>query len=427
MITFKTLGLSNETLRGIVAAGYSNPTPIQAAAIPVATSGQDLIGCAQTGTGKTAAFVLPLLDRLSANPHSTRGKRHVRALVVTPTRELALQVKEAISTYGRFTPHRSTAIYGGVGMSPQVQALRRGKDIIVATPGRLLDHINRGNIDLSYIEVLVLDEADRMLDMGFIHDIRKIVALTPRKRQTLLFSATMSNEIQTLTRSILTPDAAIVKVGEQRNPAETVAQHAYPVAQHRKMDLLLHVLDKEPVQNVLVFSRTKVRADRITKRLSQKGFAVTALHSNKSQNQRQNALDGFKRGKFQIMVATDIAARGIDVDTISHVINYDTPNQAEDYIHRIGRTGRAETSGDAITFVTQEEKSYLRNIERHTGQRLNRKEYEDFDAGHEAEVEEKPKTPEPQRSTSKVVRDPYWKKTPRSRNGGRRRSSSGWK
>lgn len=377
MMTFKTLGLSEELLQGVLAAGYSSPTPIQAAAIPAACSGRDMIGCAQTGTGKTAAFVLPMLNNLSDNK-PPRGGRPVRALVVTPTRELALQVEEAVTIYGKFSRHRSTTIYGGVGMGQQIRELRRGVDIIVATPGRLLDHMNRGNIDLSEVEILVLDEADRMLDMGFINDIKKIVAQTPKHRQTLLFSATMSSDVQSFARTILSRNAETIVLGESRNPAETVVQHACSVSQHQKMDLLLHVLQSEKVDSVLVFSRTKRRADSITKKLSKQGFAVTALHSNKSQNQRQRALDGFKRGTFQIMVATDIAARGIDVDTISHVINYDTPNQAEDYIHRIGRTGRAEASGDAITFVANDEVSYLRNIEKHTGQRLNRRVYDDF-------------------------------------------------
>ncbi|MEX2401500.1 MAG: DEAD/DEAH box helicase [Rhodothermales bacterium] len=377
MTTFNGLGLSEELLQGVLAAGYSTPTEIQATAIPVVCSGRDLTGCAQTGTGKTAAFVLPMLHRLSERSQ-TKGKRPVRALVVAPTRELALQVEEAVRTYGKFTNLRSLSIYGGVGMYPQIKGLKNGTDIVVATPGRLLDHMNRGHIDLSQLEILVLDEADRMLDMGFIRDIRKIVAETPKSRQTLLFSATMSKDVQSFAKSILSGNAEVIRIGQQRNPAETVAQHACTVAKHRKMDLLLHVLQTERIDNVLVFSRTKRGADRITKNLAKQGFSATAMHSNKSQNQRRRALDGFKGGRFQIMVATDIAARGIDVDTISHVINYDTPNQAEDYIHRIGRTGRAETSGDAITFVAKDEESYIRNIERHTGQRVPRKSYGDF-------------------------------------------------
>jgi ATP-dependent RNA helicase RhlE len=377
MMTFNALGLSETTLQGILAAGYTTPTPIQAQAIPLVRAGRDLIGCAQTGTGKTAAFVLPLLDRLAADRRH-HGVRAVRALVVTPTRELASQVEEAIRTYGAFTRLHSLAIFGGVGIQPQLQKLRRGVDVVVATPGRLLDHLSRGSIDLSRIEVLVLDEADRMLDMGFIPDVRKIVAALPAKRQTLLFSATMPEAVQALANSILKAPA-FVEVGERRNPAETVVQQVCSVATHQKMDLLLHVLDTEPVETVLVFSRTKHHADRINRKLSKRGFAATVIHSNRTQGQRQRALDGFKDGTFQILVATDIAARGLDVDGISHVINFNTPNQAEDYIHRIGRTGRAQASGHAITFVAKEEERYLQEIERHTGQRLARKVYAGFE------------------------------------------------
>ena len=385
MMTFNALGLSGETLKGVLAAGYASPTPIQTAAIPVARSGRDLIGCAQTGTGKTAAFVLPMLQRLSEAPRS-HNRRPIRALVVTPTRELPLQVETAVRTYGAFTRLRSIAIFGGVGLRPQIQKLRRGVDIVVATPGRLLDHMSRGNIALSQVEILVLDEADRMFDMGFINDIRKIVARTPKSRQTLLFSATMPKAIRALTRSIQT-DPAFIEIGERRNPAETVIQQVCRVASEAKMDLLYHVLQTEPAETVLVFSRTKHRADRIVRKLGKQGFAATVMHSNRSQGQRQRALEGFKNGTYQILVATDIAARGIDVDGISHVINYDTPNQAEDYIHRIGRTGRAEASGEAITFVTPDEERYLRAIERHTGQRLTRKVYEGFEGGGAPEVD----------------------------------------
>jgi len=382
MITFKSLGLSEKTLQGVTAAGYITPTPIQTRALPVAGAGRDMIGCAQTGTGKTAAFVLPLLDRLATSLHH-RKKRTVRALVVTPTRELASQVDEAIRTYGTFTQMRSLAIFGGVNIRPQLDGLRRGVDVVVATPGRLLDHLGRRSIDLSGIEVLVLDEADRMLDMGFIHDVRKIVSATPEKRQTLLFSATMPKPVQTLANRILS-DPVFVEVGERRNPAETVVQQVCSVAQHQKMDLLFHVLDTEPVSNVLVFSRTKHRADRISRRLSKRGFAATVIHSNRSQAQRQRALNGFRNGKFKILVATDIAARGIDVDGISHVINFNTPDQAEDYIHRIGRTGRAEATGYAITFVSKEEERYLQKIERHIDQRLSRRVFTDFEHGPRA-------------------------------------------
>ena len=383
MKTFNALGLSEDILRGVVAAGYTTPTPIQESAIPVICAGRDLIGCAQTGTGKTAAFVLPMLDRLWAD----RKARGVRALVVTPTRELAGQVEDAVRTYGQATRLRSTAIYGGVAMHPQFRDLRRGVDIVVATPGRLLDHMNQGSIDLSAVEILVLDEADRMLDMGFINDIRKIIAAVPKKRQTLLFSATMHEAVRKLADTILNNPESIV-VGNRRNPAETVMQQVCSVAQDRKMDLLFHVLRTEPVENVLIFSRTKHRADKITKKLGQEGWTATAMHSNKSQNQRQRALDGFRDGKYQIMVATDIAARGIDVDGISHVINFDTPNQPEDYIHRIGRTGRAEMTGDAITFVAHDEMAYLKLIERHTGRKLERKTYDGFESRGSTESQE---------------------------------------
>ncbi len=371
MKTFKTLGLSGETLKGVLSAGYSSPTPIQTAAIPPALSGRDLIGCAQTGTGKTAAFVLPMLQRLVKSP-GAKKRRTIRALVVAPTRELALQVEKAIQAYGAHTRLRSVAIFGGVGLPPQIKKLRHGVDIVVATPGRLLDHMERGNIDLSSVEILVLDEADRMFDMGFINDIRKIVARTPKRRQTLLFSATMPKAIQELTRSIQ-KDPEFIEIGERRNPAETVVQHVCRVTADTKMDLLFKVLHTERADNVLVFSRTKHRADRIARKLGKRGFSATVMHSNRSQGQRQRALEGFRNGTFQILVATDVAARGIDVDGISHVINYDTPRQAEDYIHRIGRTGRAEAIGEAITFVTRDEEQYLRAIERHTGQHLRHK------------------------------------------------------
>ena len=368
MTTFHALGLSEPLVRGVLATGYTTPTPIQAAAIPAALAGKDLIGCAQTGTGKTAAFVLPLLDRL-ADPATRKKGRPVRALVVTPTRELALQVEESVSLYGRFTGLKSVAVYGGVSLHGQRQAFRRGVDVVIATPGRLLDHLGQGDLDLSAVEVLVLDEADRMLDMGFIHDIRRIVKLVPEVRQTLLFSATMDPAIRALAASI--QDRPVpVEVGERRSPAETVAQRFYRVPQERKLDLLLHVLRTEPVGSVLVFSRTKHRADRIAKKLAQSGIATAAIHSNRTQGQRQRALSAFRDGAVQVLVATDIAARGIDVDGISHVVNYDTPSQAEDYIHRIGRTGRAEATGDALTFVSADEEASFRGIEKHTGARI---------------------------------------------------------
>ena len=381
MTTFHGLGLSEPLVRGVLEAGYTTPSPIQAAAIPPALDGRDLTGVAQTGTGKTAAFVLPLLDRLLPLPPARgKGWRPVRALVVTPTRELALQVEESVRTYGRFSGIKSIAVFGGVGMHPQLTAFRRGVDVVIATPGRLLDHMSQRAVDLSSVEVLVLDEADRMFDMGFINDVRKIVAATSKDRQTLLFSATMPPAIQALTKSIQR-DPVLVEIGERRNPVATVTQRVYRVPQEQKVDLLMHVLREEDSGSVLVFSRTKHRADRIARRLAQGGIASAAIHSNRTQNQRQRALAMFKGGEVRVLVATDIAARGIDVDGISHVINFDTPNQAEDYIHRIGRTGRAEATGDAVTFVSHDEEAYLADIERHTGIRFERTRYPGFTPG----------------------------------------------
>lgn len=380
MTTFSSLGLSEQLLRGLEKAGYTTPTPIQASAIPVALEGKDLTGCAQTGTGKTAAFVLPTLHRLlTAGDNgaekdrngANRNRRPVRALVLAPTRELAMQVEQSVRAYGKFTKLRSITVYGGVSMEPQYRAFRQGVDVVIATPGRLLDHINRGSVDLSGVETLVVDEADRMFDMGFINDLRKIVAQIPAERQTLLFSATMPKSVQDLAATIQrSPE--FVQVGERRNPANSVTQQFFRVPQDRKMDLLLHILHTEQVQSVLVFSKTKHRADRIAERLMKQRISAQAIHSNRTQNQRQRTLAGFKRGDFQVLVATDVAARGIDVDGISHVINFDTPNQAEDYIHRIGRTGRAQTTGDAVTFVSHEEERHVRAIERFTGKRFER-------------------------------------------------------
>ncbi|MBI4535177.1 MAG: DEAD/DEAH box helicase, partial [Ignavibacteriae bacterium] len=337
---FTTFGLSDRIIQGVHAAGYSVPTPIQSLAIQPALEGRDIIGSAQTGTGKTAAFVLPILHRLeSVNGSHERG-RYPRALVLTPTRELAHQVSDAVTTYGRFLSLRAVSVYGGVSMENQIKLLRRGADIVIATPGRLLDHMQRGTIDLARIQVLVLDEADRMLDMGFINDVRKIIGALPVGRQTMLFSATLSPEINALAARILR-DPQMIRVGERRNPAATITQYFYSASQETKMDLLLHILDAEKMESVLVFSRTKHGADKICRRLERMGINAVAIHSNRTQSQRQRALDGFKRGQFRVLVATDIAARGIDVDGISHVINYDIPHYAEDYVHRIGRTGRA--------------------------------------------------------------------------------------
>ncbi len=384
-MSFDSFGLSDRLLQGITAADYTSPTPIQQAAIPLILEGSDLIGCAQTGTGKTAAFVIPLLQNLanSAPEFQKPGKltnttfRPVRALILSPTRELAQQIEATTSALSRFMRFRAFCVYGGVGIEMQEKQLRFSTDIIIATPGRLLDLMNRKAINFSHLEMLVLDEADRMLDMGFINDVKKIVANTPPKRQTLLFSATMSEKIQTLTRTVQ-QSPKLVSIGERRNPSENVTQHFYSIPQSQKVDLLLHVLKQEEMESVLVFSRTKHGADRIMKRLERNGFASAAIHSNRSQGQRQNALAGFKSGKFKVLVATDVAARGIDVDGISHVINFDTPPDAEDYIHRIGRTGRANTTGDALSFVSRDEMQNVRKIERHIGKRLTVKNYPDF-------------------------------------------------
>jgi ATP-dependent RNA helicase RhlE len=365
-------------MKGIGAAGYTVPTPIQILAIEPAVAGRDIIACAQTGTGKTAAFVLPILHHLaSGTPQG--GGRLPRALVLTPTRELCQQVQQAVAKYGKFVSLRSASIYGGAGMEQQIKALRRGADIIVATPGRLLDHMQRKTVDLSGIRILVLDEADRMLDMGFIHDVRKIIAAIPSHRQTMLFSATISADIKTLASNILR-DPQTVQVGERRNPAETIIQHFYSAPQGSKIDLLVHALEAEHMQSVLVFSRTKHGADKISRRLERTGIASAAIHSNRTQSQREKALEGFKEGKFRVLVATDIAARGIDVSGISHVINYDIPQYPEDYIHRIGRTGRAGASGDAITFVSREEQQYLTRIEKFVGKRYTVNAYPGFTA-----------------------------------------------
>jgi ATP-dependent RNA helicase RhlE len=374
---FRNLGLSDQLVRGVLATGYTAPTEIQSRAIPPALAGRDIIGRAQTGTGKTAAFVLPMLYRLAANESANGFRKAVRGLIVTPTRELALQNEQFVIDYGKFTRFKSLSVYGGASMDYQLRKLREGVDIVIATPGRLLDHMRRRTINLSRVEILVLDEADRMFDMGFINDVRQIVAALPRERQTLLFSATMPAAVKALAASILkTPE--VIEVGEQRNPVETVSQRVIQVRKEQKLDLLLRTLKEKDMNCVLVFSRTRHGADRITRRLNQAGVKAIALHADRTQGQRMRALAGFKQGLYQVMVATDIAARGIDVEGISHVINFDVPNYAEDYIHRIGRTGRAEASGVAITFVSFDEAEYLRRIERFIGKGFDLEQHPDF-------------------------------------------------
>jgi len=368
---FTQLGVMPELRRALKDSGYIRPTPIQAEAIPVILEGNDLIGTAQTGTGKTAAFVLPLLQRLSGNSGKTRS------LVLTPTRELAAQVDLAVRRYGRFLNLRSTAIYGGVPQRPQEEALRGGVDIVVATPGRLLDLMTQGLLELSRIEIFVLDEADRMLDMGFLPDIREVVRHLPKQRQTLLFSATLPDAIRDLAQSVQR-NPVRVEVGLKRMPPTGVDQHLFPVPPQLKTDLLLHLLGKETMDPLLVFTRTKHGADRLHRVLEKHRYKVAQIHSGRSQRQRQEALDGFRRNRYQILVATDIAARGIDVQNISHVVNFDIPNNTDDYIHRVGRTGRAEKLGVAYSFVSPEDESFVRSIERSIEKRLRRVKVEDF-------------------------------------------------
>ena len=357
---FSDLGLLAELQRALSDQGYSAPTPVQRQAIPVILEGRDVMAGAQTGTGKTAGFTLPLLQRLHA---SRTSGRPVRALVLTPTRELAAQVGASVETYGKYLPLRSAVIFGGVKINPQIAQLRRGVDILVATPGRLLDHIGQGNLDLSQVEVLVLDEADRMLDMGFIRDIRRILALLPAKRQNLLFSATFSNEIKTLADGLL-DRPALIEVARRNATAEGVDQVIHPVDRERKRELLSFLLGSQDWRQVLVFTRTKHGANRLSQQLERDGISAAAIHGNKSQGARTRALKEFKEGDIRVLVATDIAARGLDIDRLPHVVNYELPNVAEDYVHRIGRTGRAGNEGQAISLVCVDEYKLQRDIER---------------------------------------------------------------
>jgi ATP-dependent RNA helicase RhlE len=358
-MSFESLGLAPALLRALAEQGYAEPTPIQAGAIPVVLEGQDLLAAAQTGTGKTAAFSLPLLQRLSSAAPS--GSRRPRALILTPTRELAAQIHDNLRNYGKHLRISSAVIYGGVSMGPQVQALRRGVDIVIATPGRLVDHMQQRTIDLSGIEVLVLDEADRMLDMGFLPPLKRIVSALPRQRQTLLFSATFAPEIKSLAMQFMHSPHE-VSVTPANSVATTVSHHVHPVDAARKRDLLLHVLSQDSRRQTLVFSRTKHGADKLVRYLEQSGLRAAAIHGNKSQNARTRALADFKSGRITVLVATDIAARGIDIDQLPIVINYDLPMVAEDYVHRIGRTGRAGAEGIALSLVSHEESGLLRDI-----------------------------------------------------------------
>ncbi|HVF34739.1 MAG TPA: DEAD/DEAH box helicase [Candidatus Saccharimonadia bacterium] len=363
-MSFEQLGLSPALLRALAELEYTIPTPVQLAAIPHVLAGEDLLAGAQTGTGKTAAFVLPMLDRLTASaPASTNGPRRVRALILTPTRELAAQVHESVRAYGRHLGYKSMTIFGGVGMGPQLEALRRGVDILVATPGRLLDHLERRSVNLSNVEIVVLDEADRMLDMGFLPAMKRVLAALPKKRQTLMFSATFSTEIKALAAQFQS-NPAEVQIAARNTVVATITHRMHPVDTARKKDLLLHLLERDGMQQSLVFARTKHGADKLTKALEQAGFKAVAIHGNKSQGARTRALSDFKRGAVHVLVATDIAARGLDIDQLPIVINYDLPMVAEDYIHRIGRTGRAGAEGQAISLVSNDESGLLRDIER---------------------------------------------------------------
>jgi ATP-dependent RNA helicase RhlE len=363
-MSFDSLGLSAELLRAVREQGYTEPTPIQSKAIPVILQGLDIMAAAQTGTGKTAGFTLPLLQRLGAR-QVDNPPRTIRALVLTPTRELAAQVADSIETYGRYLPFRSAVIFGGVKINPQIDKLRRGVDVLVATPGRLLDHANQRTIDLSRVEILVLDEADRMLDMGFMPDIRRIMALLPEKtkRQNLLFSATFPEEIRQLAGRLLN-QPQLLEVAPANATVDLIEQLAHPVDQNRKRELLSHMIDAGNWRQVLVFTRTKHGANRLAKQLEQDGLSATPIHGNKSQAARTRALADFKRGEVRVLVATDIAARGLDIDQLPHVVNYEMPNVPEDYVHRIGRTGRAGNEGTAVSLVAPEETGMLRDIER---------------------------------------------------------------
>ncbi|MBC8748862.1 ATP-dependent RNA helicase RhlE [Paraburkholderia sp. WC7.3g] len=362
-MSFDSLGLSEPLVRAVNELGYTIPTPIQTQAIPAVLNGGDLLAGAQTGTGKTAGFTLPILQRLNSMPPAAGGKRVVRALILTPTRELAAQVEESVRAYGKYLKLKSTVMFGGVGINPQIDALRRGVDIVVATPGRLLDHMQQKTIDLSHLEVLVLDEADRMLDMGFIHDIKRVLAKLPPKRQNLLFSATFSDEIKALADGLL-DSPALIEVARRNTTAETVAQKIHPVDRDRKRELLTHLIRQHSWFQVLVFTRTKHGANRLAEQLTKDGISALAIHGNKSQSARTRALAEFKDATLQVLVATDIAARGIDIDQLPHVVNFDLPNVPEDYVHRIGRTGRAGATGEAISLVCVDELQLLKDIEK---------------------------------------------------------------
>ena len=371
---FTSLGLSEPILKAITDTGYTEPTPIQAKAIPLVLEGKDVLAAAQTGTGKTAGFTLPLLERMVQNhkptgTHRGQPRRHIRALILTPTRELAAQILENVDMYAKYLPYKSTVVFGGVNINKQINIMKQGVDILVATPGRLLDLCSQKHVDLSKVEILVLDEADRMLDMGFIHDMKKVVKLIPKKRQTLLFSATFSKEIKTLASGFQT-DPSIVEVAAQNKTADRIAQLVHPVDKKKKKDLLVKLINEGQWKQVLVFTRTKHGANKLCEHLEQEGIKSAAIHGNKSQGARTKALANFKSNSIRVLVATDIAARGIDIDMLPHVVNFELPNVPEDYVHRIGRTGRAGREGEAVSLVCVDENDYLRGIERLISQKI---------------------------------------------------------
>ncbi|MEN3365012.1 MAG: ATP-dependent helicase RhlE [Burkholderiales bacterium] len=363
-MSFSELGLSDEIVRAVTEQGYTTPTPIQKQAIPAVLGGGDLLAGAQTGTGKTAGFTLPILQRLAKRSGAPAAKgRPLRALILTPTRELAAQVEESVRVYGKYLPLNSTVIFGGVGINPQIKLLKDGVDILVATPGRLLDHMQQGTVNLTNIEILVLDEADRMLDMGFIRDIRRVLAALPKQRQNLLFSATFSDEIKALADGLLN-SPAMIEVARRNSTVEVIAQKVHPVDRNRKHPMLAHLIKTQKWSQVLVFTRTKHGANKLVEQLERDEISALAIHGNKSQSARTRALTEFKDGTLQVLVATDIAARGIDIDQLPHVVNYDLPNVPEDYVHRIGRTGRAGATGEAVSLVCVDEHELLKDIEK---------------------------------------------------------------
>ncbi len=427
-MTFETLGVIAPILKALEAEGYKNPTPIQEQSIPILLKGKDLLGCAQTGTGKTAAFAIPIIQHLYQNKKSDKGRRKVKALIVTPTRELALQIGESFTTYGKFTGIKNTVVFGGVKQLAQTQALLRGVDVLIATPGRLLDLIDQGYISLKDVEFSVLDEADHMLDMGFIHDIKKIIRKLPSKRQSLFFSATMPTEIVALSQKILgNPEK--VTINPEQTTADKVKQAVYYVSKSNKTNLLKHLLQTEVFGSVLIFSRTKHGADRIVRLLGKANIKAAAIHGNKSQAARQRALENFKNGEVGILVATDIAARGIDVEELSYVINYDLPNIPETYIHRIGRTGRASLSGVALSFCDGEERPYLRDIQKLIGQEvpvITDQPFED-DGTFVPSKKQGQQYRRPQSGSSRSGRSGAGKSSHRGRSGGANRSTSNFK